>query len=147
MIENRTSLKKPNIVGGKGGDNGKQTETRRTNQEHKIFLNCDGGTSKEREDKKGKVTNPKKTKTRNRNGSQEICTPKKERGKESKQTKERNRNVHRTQRRISRFAKPPLCLPRGAESGMMLAHRRRPWTGRENRRRICGGGKHRTGCA
>ena len=83
--------------------------------------------------------------------SQEICTNthkkrEKERERASKE-KKRTRNVHRTHRRLSRIAKPPLRLPHGSEPAMVLAHRRRSYTGRQNWRRICGGGKHGIGCA
>ena len=54
MTPNQTK-KKPNIVGRKGGNNGKRIETRRTTVEHKTFLNGDGGTNKERKDR----SNPK----------------------------------------------------------------------------------------
>jgi hypothetical protein len=43
-----TNVKKSNIVGGKGRDNGEQMETRRrTRVERKTFLNGDAGTGKE----------------------------------------------------------------------------------------------------
>jgi hypothetical protein len=48
MIENQTNVKRPNIVGGKGGDNGEQIETRSTKVERKTFLNGNAGTRKER---------------------------------------------------------------------------------------------------
>jgi hypothetical protein len=45
-----TNVKKSNIVGGKGRDNGEQIETRRTRVERKTFLNGDAGTGKEGKD-------------------------------------------------------------------------------------------------
>jgi len=101
-IEQNERSKIQQIVGGKGGDNGKQIETRSTKAERKTFLNDNAGTSEERKDQT-REGNPKKKKTRYRNGKPRNMhqrtknshfTQKKERGKESK---ERNRNVHRTQ--------------------------------------------------
>jgi len=69
-------LKKPNIVGRKGGDNGERIETRRK-VEHKAFLNGDGGANKERKDK----SNPKEEKkTITMNGKRRnVHQPKKSR--------------------------------------------------------------------
>jgi len=96
--------------------------------------------------------NSKKAKTRNRNGKprnmHRRTKKKKEKvGKKRSKEKKRNRNVHRTHGCFSRIAKPPLRLPHGTEPAKMLAHRRRPYAGRQNRRRIRCGGEPRTGCA
>ena len=63
--------------------------------------------------------------------------------------KRKQANQRKKQKRTSdsHIAKPPLPLPHETEPEMMLAHRRRPYTGEQSRSRIHGSGKHRTGCA
>ena len=75
--------------------------------------------------------NPKKTKTRNKNGNPRNMrrrTKKKRKWerKQGRKDKKRNRNIHRMYRRLSRTTKPPLRLHRGTEHAVMLAHRSHP---------------------
>jgi len=87
MIENQTNVKKPNIVEGKGGENGQRIETWRTSGMQDIL--GDGGTRKERTTQAEGLGTAKK----------HAPTHKKRR--EGKKAKQRNRNIHRTHRRPS----------------------------------------------
>jgi len=146
-----TNVKKPNIIGGKGQDNGEQIEIRRTRVERKSFLNGDVGTGKEGKDQT-RATRSKENKEQEREWkdkrNKHRRTKKKEKvGKKVREDKKRNRNLHRTYRRLSRITKPPLHLHHGTKPMKMLARRSRPNTSRQNRRRIRCGVEHRTGCA
>lgn len=132
---------------GWGGKWNERIETRRTRVERKTFLGYEHsrqamGTVNKQGKKRNKGKTIQKTKTRNRNRK-----PRKHQHKRKKERASKTKNVHRTHRRLSRIAKPPLRLSHGTEPAMMLARRRCPDTGGEYRRRIRGGGQHRTGCA
>ena len=75
---------------GKGGDNGERLETGRKRVECKIFLNGDGGTSKEKQSKENKV------KEQERKAKKHAPPPHTKKG-EREEKQANKRNAHRTQ--------------------------------------------------
>jgi hypothetical protein len=87
-------MTKSQILLGKGGDNGERIETRRKTVEHKTFLNGDGATSKEMEDKTKERQSKRKERLGTGTESQYTCnsTHKKRReGKKASKEKKQKR--------------------------------------------------------
>jgi len=109
MIENQTNVKKRNIVGGKGGDNGERIETRRATVEHKTFLNGDGGTRKGRKDKT-RESKSKEEEKRLGTGTEgrDTCTSTRKEGERGKASKQRKETERISDARRARITNPPL---------------------------------------
>jgi hypothetical protein len=125
-MNDRNSNKRQKVKNcwGKGGTMASEG----TSVECKTFLNGNEGTNKERKDKTREKQSKERKKDYKHERKAKKCTPTQpKKGEKVSNEKKRNRNVHRTNRRLSRIAQPPYRLPHGTEPAMMLAQRRRPY--------------------